>query len=359
LDTPAIIVGASVAAALVLVAGLLALLKRHKDRTTVVPPNSEQEPKPIRYVDIAPDRWFRSRATSTIWVTGYRCALAQLPAKRGTILDLGSAVALVVSGALNYFDGGTLEREIRPDGGLKLKAVPGGNKAAPAGEWVVVIAPFEVDGRAADEPAVRQLISGMAGLVSVVCGRNSIYERVFDNVLKADGSLASGFSSVIENPSVFPRPDFSQPTLDRLARLGKAVGALPARDQNRVLLSLHWHESALRSEGIDAFLKSWIALEVLTMPDGTNIRPINECLSAGYGLSLDLATDTFQVGRLFGMRSRIVHAGEKLSLHYRLEQYVQAVYDDTLHEILQVPGAKTARSLLDATDVDLPTLLRG
>jgi hypothetical protein len=112
------------------------------------------------------------------------------------------------------------------------------------------------------------------------------------------------------------------------------------------MLALHWFHLAMRDRGVDAFLKRWIALETLAMPDGTNIRPVNEALASAYGISYEEARDTYAVGRLAGLRARIVHHGEPLPIHSKLELYFDAVFYDVLMQLLGEPCDGRAASVL-------------
>lgn len=66
------------------------------------------------------------------------------------------------------------------------------------------------------------------------------------------------------------------------------------------------------------------------MPDETNVKPVNEILAKLYGCTLKEASDKFGVGRIQGLRSRIMHNGEDLSIHQDLSRYVEALFFDLL-----------------------------
>ena len=315
----------------------------------------------LRLVDLASPEWFQSPQTSSLWLTGFRMALAEESSFAGGPLnaELDGVMAWMIFGEMSYLDSGKLTSELDDTGALRLTAMVGGMKKTSPAAWLLLIAPLDVDGNPGDEENVRQQISAGAGICAVLFGRNCIFERVFDNVIKADGTSTSGYSPVVQNPSVFARPYLQSDRLDLLRRSGSALRSAPSEERNRVRLSLHWHESALRSDGVDAFLKSWIALEVLAMPDTTNIRPINQALAEAYGESLDSATAKFQVGRLFGLRSRIVHAGEVVAIHQLIERYLHAIYSDLLCHRLGIPMETATDVMLRAHSGELEALLRG
>ena len=83
------------------------------------------------------------------------------------------------------------------------------------------------------------------------------------------------------------------------------------------------------------------------MPDTTDIRPINIALARIYGLSRDEVTTRFKIGRIFGLRSDIVHNGQVRSIHQQLQRYIQAVYVDILFDLLGQASERRAEAVLD------------
>jgi hypothetical protein len=60
---------------------------------------------------------------------------------------------------------------------------------------------------------------------------------------------------------------------------------------------------------VTEYLELWFAVEVIAMPDTTNVRPVRERLAAGFGKPEDEWAPF--VGRHFGRRSDIVHGNVK------------------------------------------------
>ena len=86
-------------------------------------------------------------------------------------------------------------------------------------------------------------------------------------------------------------------------------------------------------------------MPTIGMPDTTNVRPLNDSLASAYGIPLEEAHDRFAIGRLFGLRSRIVHDGFMMPIYGQLLQYIEAVYIDVLHQHLGLPCAKKAEKV--------------
>ena len=124
-------------------------------------------------------------------------------------------------------------------------------------------------------------------------------------------------------------------------------------------LSLRWFELALYSKGdVDGFLRYWFAIETLGMPNATDIRPLNESLARTYGISFEDARKRFSIGRLFGMRSRIVHNGQIIPIHQNLSKYVEAPYVDILYEHLGLTSEQRAAGVLNTAGFNLKQYLQ-
>lgn len=93
------------------------------------------------------------------------------------------------------------------------------------------------------------------------------------------------------------------------------------------------------------------------MPDTTNIKPIKDALSKIYGIKIEAVDQKFKIGRLFGLRSRIVHNGENVSMHYLVEVYLQSVFVDILYWKLGLTVEKKASKILEVNDFNLESYL--
>jgi hypothetical protein len=86
--------------------------------------------------------------------------------------------------------------------------------------------------------------------------------------------------------------------------------------------------------------------KTFAMPDTTDIRPINIILTAIYNEALEKVREEFLVGRLFGLRSSIVHDGAKPAIHGDVLQYVNHLYTDILFHIVGQPTEQRAKKYL-------------
>lgn len=94
------------------------------------------------------------------------------------------------------------------------------------------------------------------------------------------------------------------------------------------------------------------------MPNTTDVRPLNNSLSRAYNLSRDTVENHFAVGRLQGLRSRIVHKGQIISIHKDLLDYLEALYADILNENLGLPCEERANRVKNNSESELNTYLK-
>ena len=95
-----------------------------------------------------------------------------------------------------------------------------------------------------------------------------------------------------------------------------------------------------------SFLKCWIAIETLAMPDITNVVPINEILAKIYSITITDAAKQFFVGRIHGLRSDIVHDGIMIPINPGVTDYLQAMYFDLLSHIAEIKSERRLESAL-------------
>jgi len=177
----------------------------------------------------------------------------------------------------------------------------------------------------------------------LVCNshRNIAFRRLFTQIVSLDGSSAGVQGEIYRLPFDVPRPDLSHDALDRFRRCQAEIGALALEVQQKVRLSLHWHIKGVQSDGLDSFLSLWIALETLSM-QSANIADVNDQLGNLYGISRSEAAAEFGVGRICGLRSRVVHNGERKNISTDLTDYMECLYADLL--LFQVLGERLGRT---------------
>jgi len=304
--------------------------------------NSQQQ---ITLSTILPASWFTQPENSSVWITGFQIAnvaAVNFPTPF-TEINIGDILAVILYGELTYFELGKMILDSSVPDQLSLITPTPIQQRSPKSGWLLLITPYVVDGVQRDEPEVKHNIFAAAGFLAAFNGRNMIYEQVFHNVLEVQSGRLTTFSGVIVNSSTYPTPDLSSQRINLIETATSQLSQLPVALKNRVWLSLRWYEASLRSTGVDGFLQAWIALEVLGI-DKADIRPVNEALARIYGITLNEAKQRFDVGRICGIRSRIVHDGELVSISQPISDYVEAIYVDVLYELLGLDTERRAES---------------
>jgi hypothetical protein len=149
-------------------------------------------------------------------------------------------------------------------------------------------------------------------------------------------------------------PDLSEIRIAEIEHASELLAQLDEVTRARINLALRWFNGAVVSSGAareEQFLRMWFALETLAMP-GTNVRPINEALAAAYGVTLQRATAEFFIGRLVGLRSRIVHGEARLAPGAQLTDYLSAVFTDVFRQFLGLSCERRAAIALGDPELE-------
>ena len=205
----------------------------------------------------------------------------------------------------------------------------------------------------------RNRIHGTVGLLSAVAGKLLVHEHVEDyRVSFATGMLAPT-STLVADTTWWDDVDTSEEARQRWGLAAAAISSCAHRQ--RLELSLRWYDEAKRERGVDAFLKFWFALETLAMPDTTNVAPIRTTLRHIYPDSQDVEQE-FGIGRVFGLRSKVVHDGARVDVSTRLLGYLGGLYVDLLVAALgfESPGrARTALAEAGGLQNVVPSIVGG
>lgn len=308
----------------------------------------------LRLIDVAPSTWFTQSEGSSIWISGYR----MFRVTRDDLLsgpktfDLNQVRGIILYGRVKYPN--SLELETTDDHQIQFTVPDPVFGETKEGTYLLLLTPLHVDGQQGNELIVKERIGAAVGLLSVFNGRNMVYERLFEFVTDMQDGRTVTLSPVTEHPLHFDAPDINEARLSTISEADQVISDLPELDRNRIRLSLRWFESALYAGGsVDAYLKYWFAIETLGMPNTTNIRPLIESLSRAYSLSYEEAQTRFSIGRLFGLRSRIVHDGQIVPIHQRLSSYLEALYADILNEQLGLSSEHRADRVLNDSAFEL------
>jgi hypothetical protein len=281
----------------------------------------------------------------------YRLSVSDIPA--GPIyVDLRGARAFIAYGSVNYFNSKAATPFIKENGTVEFDQAPL-EVQSPIGAYLILLLPFDKNGVPGPEVETRARISEVVGLLAAINGRNMAFEHIFDYeyVLgkTLDGKIERRIiGSVLQNPFALPVPDIKKSRLSFISQIDTAITAKSPPEAYRIALSLRWYQAAIYEDGVDAFLKLWIAIETLAMPDTTNIRPINDALAKIYRLNIEEVEPRFQIGRIFGLRGKIIHQGEQLRFRLGLLEYLQAIYVDLLFDALNQVSENRMASVISS-----------
>jgi hypothetical protein len=310
----------------------------------------------LSFADLVPPEWL-AQGDCWLWVSCYHAMRLTKEALSGGArrIVFSDAVALVFYGAPTYYADPNFE--IHSLDTPQFLSVTEGPKQSPEGAYLMLVLHYQPQSETDYQARVRELT--LRSLLVTILGENIAYRRLFQNAIKADGSMVTFFSEILRNPMTTEIPEISGERLRFASQLEAAINALTQEVRNRLKLSLRWHGQARDAQGIDAFINQWVALEALGMSDENNIRPLEEILSRAYAISWADARARFQVGRLFGFRARIVHQGMIPSIHSNLLEYMRALYKDVLWETLGFPCERATEAVEQRPGFELRALLEG
>ena len=304
--------------------------------------------------------WFSDTKEGSIWISCYRAFRIPEEAIPEGIktLDFGDLRVAFLSGSLKYYDSNKVIIQFETESQWRVDASDYKERDTPKGIYTLFVIPFDKGTTPGNEAATRAKVSAYLGLLTAFQGRNLTHHRIFESIFLFPDDKVSNFSPVVENPFSFPPPSVSDTALKTIELANKNMFSLDELKRNRVLLSLRWFEQALFEQGgVDAFLKFWIAVETIGMPDTTNIKPLVESIAVAYGETSEDIKSRYRIGRLFDLRSRIVHNGLIMPIHNRLLKYLEALYADTLYSFLRIPSERRLEQLVKAPDFDLMAYL--
>src|SRR6266567_5271826 len=300
-------------------------------------------------------RWFKDVNKSSIWIVGYR--MMQVARKDFTqgqsILDLGDVRAIFNYGSLSYMDASDV-LEFATDHVRSINKSKFVSKATNIGGWTVLITPYVRDGVQRSELETRNSIIVAEALLSALNSPNMVYEKVYENIVELYPIKTSASAPVFL--AINQPPNLQPSALQLLSQSSVNLQALPENMRNRVNLSLRWYRKS-SVQGLDGFLSIWIAIEVIGMPDTSNIRPAIESLAKIYQLDYRTAVNRFQLGRIQDFRSKIVHNGQMFPIYSLLIEYLEAIYIDLLMETLNLPHERRAEQVLNYPQFDIGKLI--
>jgi Apea-like HEPN len=217
----------------------------------------------------------------------------------GHDVRLGDVRVLIARFALEYL---TTEScavtEVDADN-FQINAGPVRKINSPVGTYMLVVTPNGPDAATRSEAA--------AALAATVIGDALIYREIYTNIFSSAGAGTQIKGPTFQHPKNFPPPALSRSGVQRYKTAYQQLQS--SKERSRIELSLSWFKEAHSTSDENAFLRYWLAIETLAMPNTTNIGPANTVLAQAYGVSIQQIQQDIELGRLFRLRGDIVHGG--------------------------------------------------
>jgi hypothetical protein len=117
----------------------------------------------------------------------------------------------------------------------------------------------------------------------------------------------------------------------------------------RAKTSLNWYiQSKDALTDINRYLSIWIAIEALILDGSTDLKIIKNAICNIYIIPIDKVEPQFYIGKLFSLRSGIVHKGYNRGMSLFILEYLSTLYHDLLYYSLKIPTREFAKSYLDS-----------
>lgn len=236
------------------------------------------------------------------------------------------------------------EHEYTHDGQIRINVKAGGGEP----RRLEPIALFIVESDRGDTQALtsaHERCHEAIGLLSAIVGLSAAFEHVEDYWLSFTTQMLEPVPVLIYDPLWITETHVDESSRQRWSAADELISRSAERE--RISLSLRWFDDGKRNRGIDSLLKLWFALETLAMPDTTNIRPIKEALAAIYEIPRTEVERHFGVGRILGLRSRIVHSGYRPEVSASLLRLVAGIYLDMFCYVLGAESPRRSQAAVD------------
>jgi len=319
----------------------------------------EPEKVNIKFTDHIPSSWFSKQEESSVWMSFYKAFRWSEEENGGLsykIFNLGNVMVIIFFGEINH-NIPKVDTKIAIGQLMKFKANKHSDEKAKV--WhIIFMTPHNVDGKKGDERETRSRIATAVGLMGVLGGRALVYRHLTEYIFNFK-----------ENQKTFMGESLYFPPLDEINLYGNKIdeitewqgkiSELPDLNRNRVALSLRWYQEALYDSGIHGFIKYWIALEALCFTEGESIvDSINAKLASAYNITMANTRKLFEIGRIFGFRTKIIHKGEINIIHFRVIDYLQGIYSDVFLNMLHLPCKFRAKKIIEDKNFNLRGLLK-
>jgi hypothetical protein len=311
-------------------------------------PEIELETRP--FIDMIPTKW---RTGPDLWCSAYQMVRVPTEAlKEPVTIDLGKQLVVFFWGQMPRL---SIDSALTSttEGSLQVEAKSEKGSHHPPGPTALILTPIESEWTPETINRCRYIAQQAAGLLSMH-SQSLVYAWLEDYVIRVQNGMIDPTAAKIVSGAWLQPVGIAEPLIGAFEDAGRTLDAHP--DSDRLGLALRWIDQATRTEGIDSFLRAWIALETLAMPDTTNIRPMNVVLGQIYEMPHGEAKEHFLTGQLFRLRTSIVHHGDSAPIEDKLILYMQALFKDLFSAELG-PSAALAHAMLEDDELSIRAYL--
>jgi len=301
---------------------------------------------------LANPQWFTSGHNDSLYVEAYELALVPTAIPR-KIFRFDEIVVLIKTAKLDYLEMAGVKIKFGKERQVEMSA----EHRISTSEFspkLITIQPHRSDRPDAQVELADRSTEYVSLLVSTNY-RNIACRRLFTHIVGRGNSSMVAAGNLIRLPFDLPAPDLTPEALSRFPKCHSEIEKRDPNQKQKIALSLHWHLKGIQGDGLDSFLSLWIALETLAMTS-TNIADLNNALAAVYSTTRESASAEFGVGRIFGLRSQIVHNGARKRISTDLTDYMECLYADLLVYELLGESLGRARGLLSSKKIDVGQL---
>jgi hypothetical protein len=219
----------------------------------------------------------------------------------------------------------------------------GPQRVYPDDVYLVLMTPVVAGLQGDTEARAKETLDTVAGLTAALLSPNMLFLPLFEHAecVRKTESFVPSLS--IRRPDAFRAPDLSM--LRVLEAAAGAIAESPESLRNRVALSARWLQDGLAEFGVDAFIKLWVAIEVLTMTS-EKTGPLIDLLATAYGETKTWVRDKLKIDRLANKRGNILHGGKRPAIPGDLLRFLAAIYEDALAARLGLPFPRRAEAFI-------------
>lgn len=124
----------------------------------------------------------------------------------------------------------------------------------------------------------------------------------------------------------------------KLQNLERARDTCSERWQQFDLMSRFYTKALAYDPNEERFMMLWTILEIYPMQDQTNVKPIEEMMARVSGRSVSEVKEVLKIGKLHGIRSKLVHSGTFDAVEYRdAFRRLEILAHEAMREVIGLP----------------------